>query len=169
MVVTKMTSSDYDIYKVLRAEKSKEGESRRQSALQQFRAAAALANQVGWIFACHSEIHYSLRKPQENSWILNIYPGNRRLYYDQNKAKGPYLKLKENWTLYEVVEAAIKQNNADFKMPTQEEVRDRAYFLWQKAGSPQGDGSHFWLEAERELNAKSNDYEHPHRNGRRRN
>jgi hypothetical protein len=75
-----MASEDYEIYKILRAERAKEGEQRRQSALRDYKSAAALANQVGWQFRCHSEVHYSLRKPQENSWILNIYPGNRRLY-----------------------------------------------------------------------------------------
>lgn len=154
-----MSSEDYEIYKVLRAERAKEGEKRRQSALQGYKEAAALANQVGWIFKCHSEIHYSLRKPQENSWLLNIYPGNRRLYYDRNKPRGPRLKLKDNWKLVDVVLAAIQQNNADFKMPTQESVREKAYYLWQKAGSPPGDGREFWLQAEQELNAKSNDNE----------
>lgn len=154
-----MSSEDYEIYKVLRAERAKEGEKRRQSALQNYREAANLANQVGWHLKCHSEVHYSLRKPQENSWILNIYPGNRRLYYDQNKPRGPFLKLEEEWTLLDVVLAAIQQNNATFKMPSQESVREKAYYLWQKAGSPPGDGAEFWFQAEQELNAKSNDNE----------
>ena len=32
-----------------------------------------------------------------------------------------------------------------------DEVRTRAYFLWEAAGCPQGDGVRFWLAAEREL------------------
>src|SRR5262245_52604503 len=35
--------------------------------------------------------------------------------------------------------------------PTVGEIRLRAYFLWQAAGSPIGDGVPFWLAAERAL------------------
>src|SRR5262245_40343494 len=39
------------------------------------------------------------------------------------------------------------------KNPTasDEEIRVRAYQKWQAAGCPDGDGTKFWLEAEREL------------------
>ncbi len=30
-------------------------------------------------------------------------------------------------------------------------IRDRAYALWQAAGSPEGDDQRFWHQAEREL------------------
>lgn len=36
-------------------------------------------------------------------------------------------------------------------VPPPEEVRVRAYFLWEAAGRPFGDGVSFWLAAEREL------------------
>ena len=162
-------SSDYDIYKVLRAKRAKEGEQRRQEALKVYHAATQLATQVGWLFICHSEVHYSLRKPQGNSWILNIYPGNRKTVYDQNKPRGPNLKLKSDWTLLEVVQAAIVQNNANVNFKSeysQEKVRERAYFLWEKAGKPNGNDFQYWLDVERELNvAKSNDYESSHGHG----
>jgi hypothetical protein len=35
----------------------------------------------------------------------------------------------------------------------EEEIRVRAYQKWLEAGSPEGDGERFWLEAERELKA----------------
>jgi hypothetical protein len=35
--------------------------------------------------------------------------------------------------------------------PSPDEVRVRAYFLWQAAGWPPGDGVGFWLAAEWEL------------------
>jgi hypothetical protein len=35
--------------------------------------------------------------------------------------------------------------------PNEEEIRARAYFLWEQAGRPEGDGTQFWLEAEKEL------------------
>jgi hypothetical protein len=34
---------------------------------------------------------------------------------------------------------------------TEEDIRLRAYFKWEAAGSPIGDGVFFWLEAEKEL------------------
>lgn len=36
--------------------------------------------------------------------------------------------------------------------PDEEQIRTRAYALWEQAGRPEGDGLQFWLEAERELN-----------------
>ena len=30
-------------------------------------------------------------------------------------------------------------------------IRTRAYFLWEQAGRPGGDGAQFWLEAQREM------------------
>lgn len=30
-------------------------------------------------------------------------------------------------------------------------IRTRAYFLWEQAGRPDGDGNQFWLQAEREI------------------
>jgi hypothetical protein len=35
--------------------------------------------------------------------------------------------------------------------PSEDEVRLRAYLLWEAAGRPFGDGGPFWLQAEREL------------------
>jgi hypothetical protein len=37
---------------------------------------------------------------------------------------------------------------------SQDAVRLRAYFKWQAAGRPEGDGIAFWLQAERELQGK---------------
>ena len=36
-------------------------------------------------------------------------------------------------------------------VPTPDEVRELAYAKWEAAGSPPGDGSEFWLQAEKEL------------------
>ncbi|KAB0675829.1 DUF2934 domain-containing protein [Aureimonas leprariae] len=37
------------------------------------------------------------------------------------------------------------------KLDRDEEVRRRAYFLWEKAGRPSGMEHHFWAEAAREI------------------
>lgn len=31
-------------------------------------------------------------------------------------------------------------------------IRERAYFLWEEAGRPEGDGIDFWVEAEKQIN-----------------
>jgi hypothetical protein len=36
-----------------------------------------------------------------------------------------------------------------------EKVRERAYYKWEQAGYPSGDGVNFWLEAESELQAET--------------
>ena len=33
-------------------------------------------------------------------------------------------------------------------------IREAAYYKWERAGKPSGDGVDFWLEAERELLAR---------------
>lgn len=35
--------------------------------------------------------------------------------------------------------------------PIEEEVRIRAYLMWEASGRPGGDGVNFWLQAEREF------------------
>jgi len=39
------------------------------------------------------------------------------------------------------------------RVPTPQEdlIRTRAYHLWEAAGKPDGDGTDFWCQAEREL------------------
>lgn len=36
-------------------------------------------------------------------------------------------------------------------MITEDSVREKAYLLWEEAGKPEGDGSEFWFEAEKQL------------------
>jgi hypothetical protein len=35
--------------------------------------------------------------------------------------------------------------------PTENDIRARAFSLWQQAGCPEGDGIEYWLRAEQEL------------------
>jgi hypothetical protein len=35
--------------------------------------------------------------------------------------------------------------------PTEDEIRARAFALWEQAGRPEGDGTEFWYRAENEL------------------
>lgn len=38
--------------------------------------------------------------------------------------------------------------------PTHDQIRELAYFKWEAAGWPAGDGVSFWLEAERALTVR---------------
>jgi len=64
------------------------------------------AKDSGMTLKQHSDQHYQLSHP--DGWLLNIYPGNRRLYHDKNR-KGPFLQVPLEWTLLDVVNAAAKQ------------------------------------------------------------
>jgi hypothetical protein len=43
----------------------------------------------------------------------------------------------------------------EYNLPplAEEDIRQLAYFKWEQAGRPEGDGKDFWLAAERELNS----------------
>jgi hypothetical protein len=48
--------------------------------------------------------------------------------------------------------------NLQFNLPNfEEETRNLAYFKWEAAGRPEGDGHEFWLAAEAEINAPLED------------
>ena len=59
------------------------------------------------------------------------------------------------------IEAARKRKIADSSSTTtpnyrtgsvtEEQIRHLAYRKWEAAGRPEGDGVHFWLQAEQEL------------------
>ncbi len=92
----------------LSPEQSAEKRSQRAgSALEQFKQAGRLAGEHGLILMQRTNIHYQLA-PRDGKWLLNIYPSNRRLYHDPHK-RGPYLRVPENWTLLDVVKAAIEE------------------------------------------------------------
>lgn len=56
-------------------------------------------------------------------------------------------------TTAEADRSALSSKTLRRPTPSEEDVRARAYFLWEKAGRPASDGVQFWLEAERELNS----------------
>jgi hypothetical protein len=72
------------------------------------------------------------------------------------KKPGPLkdaVSAKRVTTVRAVVEPPPKpRENAP---PTEEAIRLGAYYRWDAAGRPGGDGTRFWLEAERELTERS--------------
>lgn len=43
----------------------------------------------------------------------------------------------------------------EMTQPTDEQIRTRAYFLWEADGCPQGRDWHYWLKAKEELQHRS--------------
>ncbi len=50
-------------------------------------------------------------------------------------------------------------DKASIDQAHQDRLRDKAYELWQEAGSPEGNAKHFWHLAEREVKADEKDYD----------
>lgn len=152
-----MAREDYEVFRYLQQNRIQEGAERRAASYNEFDAASQLANQSGMILVRRSEVHYQLRG--QAGWLLNIYPGNRRLYHDRNKPTPPYLKVDPDWSLMDVVKAAIAQsNNTDSfaeeianNVVTDDQIQIHAYHLWEAAGCPEGDGVDFWFQAEKEM------------------
>lgn len=96
-----------DFHKMAKLENQKESRSRRFEASYTFEQAQHLANEHGLVFKQMSDTHYQLRKPY--GWILNLYPGNQRLYWDRNFPNYHININKTLWTLLDVVEAIVAQ------------------------------------------------------------
>ncbi len=98
----------------LRAERSLARAQNREAAGEQFHEAHRLAVEYGLLLNRHTNQHYSLTKRNDSReivWHLNIYPGNRRLWWDRNHGKPPFylpFNLGQPWTLLDVVRAAIE-------------------------------------------------------------
>lgn len=97
---------DYEIYKALEQLDQEDRQETREYANCEFAFAKDLATESGLILKQHSDAHYQIM-PLDKSFIINIYPGNRRIYQDRAKP-GPYLDLPITWTLKDVVVATAK-------------------------------------------------------------
>ena len=161
-----MANEDYEVYKAIR-----EKTGRRSQSADQYEQARHLAAGAGMDLNKVTESRYALNNPRDG-WLLNIYPAQLRLYHDREcKRRPPFLKIRPDWTLLDVVQAAVLAcaETDDFdrgiashtpqtaptkknrRTPTEDEVRLRAYQLWELAGRPDGDGKEFWQQAEAEL------------------
>jgi len=94
---------DIEAFRVMDARRKKVGGVRRNVAKRMFDRAAAIAKLKGLVLLRRSHVHYQLTNGE---WLINVYPGKCRILADRNRAKGPYLNVKPNWTLLDVVNAA---------------------------------------------------------------
>ena len=91
----------------LRTKRMERAQARRIQAAEDFGEAQQLAAAHGLFLVERSGAHYQL-STEPLGWLLNIYPGNCRIYADPNRAKAPWLKLAYGeWTLRAIVEAAV--------------------------------------------------------------
>jgi hypothetical protein len=104
-----MGAEDYEGLKAFRNEKQARGADRRAEAELSFPAARDLARSEGMDLYRHDAGHYALSHP--SGWLMNIFPGNRRLYSDRNRPVAPpFIPASEipDFTLEQVVKAAAR-------------------------------------------------------------
>lgn len=75
------------------------------AAAADFSAACELAVQHGLILKRHTDWHYTLQA--KGGWLVNLYPSKHRICFSKDR-RGPFLKVSPDWTLLEVVIAAIE-------------------------------------------------------------
>lgn len=73
-----------------------------------------------------------------------------------------YVSEDEHMTVTETKQKTSKKTTCSDESPEQlsattecgvceDSIREKAYLLWEAAGSPPGDGVEFWVQAEKEL------------------
>ena len=73
----------------------------------EYGSAAAFANENNMSLGRVSDSHYQLWGP-DGCWLINMYPGNHRIYSPKHLL-APYLFVERgNWTLTDVIRAAIE-------------------------------------------------------------
>ena len=89
----------------LNPEQSLKRNERADVAAKQFVAACGWAISKGIDLRQCSRWHYQLKSPEGR--ILNIYPGNCRLWSDPAH-EWPYVRIEDDWDLLQVVRAAVE-------------------------------------------------------------
>jgi len=99
-------SDTIDGFRALKEMRKVDGDARRQHCRDTLSKAKTLAAEHGFLLLQKSEVHYQLLGL--GGWLINLYPGNQRIYADPNRAKAPYLRIeKAEWDLIDAVKAAI--------------------------------------------------------------
>lgn len=98
-------SDTADVYRAMKAYRQEQASESRDLSAKLFAEASRLAKEGGMSLTRRSDAHYQLRHAQDG-WLLNLYPGNGRVYGDRNKPRGPFLHLPDGWTVIDAVESA---------------------------------------------------------------
>lgn len=98
--------SDYrSHHDAIRISRKHERSRNRKVAEADFEIAQRAAERHGIVLMRKSDSHYQIRF---HGCLLNVYPGNRRLYHDKNHKTPPRLKLPSNWTIIDVINTIIQ-------------------------------------------------------------
>ena len=97
---------DSDDFRALNAVDAQRRGENRLRARGSFADALKRASELGLSLVRRNDTHYQLR-PLDRSWLINLYPGNNRIYRDAGQPKAaPFLDVRHDWTLLDIVEAA---------------------------------------------------------------
>ena len=99
-----MSEAYFEHCQIIKEANKADAQHNRELAFQEFPDAAALASEHGIDLLHRTDAHYQLRT---RDWIINLYPGNGRIFSDTHK-RGPFLRLLHPWTLLDAVKAAIE-------------------------------------------------------------
>ena len=96
-------------YAAMKELRKRDGERRRNRADADCAEAEAYARDHGLLLKYCGDAHFQLYGPIGNGWLLDIYPGNQRLYRPNRLPRAPYLRIdvEDEWTLMDVVRAAV--------------------------------------------------------------
>lgn len=105
--------SEAAAFAAFNAERQRERAERRRNECGAYASARSVAESLGMRLVQRSDVHYQLSPGVDmamhgGAWLLNLYPGNQRLYHDRSKSRPPYLDLPDTWTLIDVVRAMAK-------------------------------------------------------------
>ena len=99
-----------DTFKALRQEDKRDRADNRDAAAKTLSEASKLAAENGMILVRNTEAHYQV-KHKRDGWILDVYPGNQRLYAPVRPGhpRAPYITMPYDrcWTLTDVVAALV--------------------------------------------------------------
>lgn len=101
-----MNTDTADNLEATKLERQNSGARRRDAATAQHQQAKELAASNGMTLRRIGGNHYQLEHVKER-WLINLYPGNRRIHLDEHRPRAPFLRVPAEWTLIEVVQAAI--------------------------------------------------------------
>lgn len=98
-----MSAEDYEGLKGLRQARQAEADARRSRALVVFQEIGPRLVGTGLTLIRHTQSHYQIR--HRSGWILDLYPGNQRIYRNPTRVRSPHLKLPRPWSLGDVIDA----------------------------------------------------------------
>lgn len=96
-------SEQVEIWKAMEELRKQEGEQRRQLAHSQLKEAQTLLRGTRIKLSPMGQGY----RFESSDYMIDVYPGNQRIYAPNPKKRGPWLNLPEEWTLLDVSRALL--------------------------------------------------------------